>query len=249
MRLDGADGALKMRAPLIGDAGDPLRFGYASLQVTSATFTVPPTEAGKLVLELFGLLTAPTTIILPKVAGFAKLVINATAGAFPLRVGFTAGSGAVVPRGGHWIYSDGIDIRRGWSNTLVDLKSAQFANALGNREFQTASPSLVDVPGLSVSFDDAQMGDSIEVNATVLLESPTAGECQVIVTQPDGPILKREAVGRAINGMPTFLPLAMRHIVSSSGPLSVKLQARLLGPQGFVAVNSPSSLVGRQVRV
>ena len=165
-----ADGNLACGAAIIG-AGKALRFGMTTITINSTNFTVAQADYTKHILILTGTLTGTTSVILPTLAGYSKLIDNqCIMGGYSLTVKTAAGTGVVIPGGKTgFVYCDGVNIVSGPIKQSYEVMTVNYkgeTSSYGTQYQHITTNTYTDLSGYQFVFTDVKANDIFEITYT-----------------------------------------------------------------------------------
>lgn len=115
IQADTGNGQIGLSGTVVGFVGDPLRFGYNSIDLTgqASPYVLSLSEYNTQTVKIIGTLTSDIIVEFPAIAGYAKLVENATTanGGYRVFVRATSGSLTILPNSArYWMYCDGTNL-------------------------------------------------------------------------------------------------------------------------------------------
>ncbi|WP_394849722.1 hypothetical protein LZC95_19995 [Pendulispora brunnea] len=225
---------------------EPLNFGGTIKPITGGTVTLTPAEYATMNIAFTGALTSAAEIVFPAVAGYSKLILNATTGAFTLSVKTPSGPSIPVPRGGLWVFCDGTKLMPGApANGIVSVQAAHTTESSNYN-----MTNYADVPGLALTIP-CLAGDKLKIESSIRLRPNSGYQAEAIVAVVDGAAtvtLPETYRSRTQAEDEVHLCASTIYTVVTGGNVTVKEQYRSSTIQMYVAINPPSSLLVTQIR-
>lgn len=251
------DGSVLISGAIAGDSSrlEPLRFGYISIALASTSTTLTASQYCFQTVKFTGALSANSTVDFPNVAGYAKLIHNATSNNFTLTVR-AGGVGVIIPQGSRqWVYCNGAGLISGNPpNQIIrvshyDTGSATYGTTLNS----TSGASGFQNSSILITLTEAQSGDKLLINGTIAVKADPTAVGDYIVTVVDGASvttnLPETEFKTTATGTLLMMPISTSYSLTATGTCTVRIRFATSVPGvADVYTLNPSSLVVSLVR-
>ena len=168
-----SSGTLVTGAQINGDStqNDPLRFGYQQVPITSTLQTLTSLQSNTFVIQFTGNLTGDTTVLLPAISGYTKVIDNQTTGnnfAFTVSTPVVGSTGSILINPGKqvMVYCDGAKLNYAGTNapnTVINLFNVHEISSPASVVSST-SGTVTGLAGVyGTTFTNVQIGDIFDI--------------------------------------------------------------------------------------